>query len=401
MTKRSVIPILFAIVLFSCKKSINTSSDAKSENTVYEFIKNLGYSDSEIKEVGDTYIVDGDIVFDKNSKSAISFTGPKTEQYGTSNYIGYNDQSNISVYVENISMGGYTSEVNAAIALWNNIPNCRLKFSFSTGLGIIRIRQANLSDPSACGQSYYPYNGGIAGGITMNASIFSGLSYDQRVSAIAHELGHSIGLRHTNWNANGGMEPQYDVVNGAYIAAHHILGTPKYDDANSIMNLGICGNAPTTLSSFDILAMQYLYPANPPVAGTVPVFRYYSRAKWQDHFYTPYYNELGYGSNDDYIFEGIAFWAFLNQEPGTVPVYRGYFGSTTGDHFYTTALSEIPQNNYEGVAFYAYTSPVNGAQPVYRYFSNQYGDHFYTKDQVELDYMYGFYALEGAGWYAY
>src|SRR5688572_2447157 len=127
--KKNAIPILgyfsiaivLAIFLFSCKKGNNSPEiDSKKQGTVYEYIKKLGYKDSEIKDYGDKYLVDGDILFSKNAQPDFSiFDGPKTEQYGTSNYIGYFEQPDIRIYIDP-SVSGLTAEIQGAVAMWNN-----------------------------------------------------------------------------------------------------------------------------------------------------------------------------------------------------------------------------------------------------------------------------------------
>jgi hypothetical protein len=59
-----------------------------------------------------------------------------------------------------------------------------------------------------------------------------------------------------------------------------------------------------------------------------------------------------------------------------VPVYR-FFNDQTGTHFYTTStlerdivLSRWPQFLYEGPVFYAYLGATPDTKPVYRFFDS-------------------------------
>lgn len=389
--------------MFSCTKSDRMLDEDTSleDQSTYAFIKKLGYQDSEIMDLGDEYLVDGDILFAKHVQPSFSIfgEGPTTKQYGTNYYVGYNVQPNITVRVDP-SMNAYMSEITGAIAMWNNVPNCRAKFTLTTSTNQhILITNTNLGT-GVCGAGYFPVSGQPGQLIRININQIAGNSFEQRQRTIAHELGHTIGFRHTNWQPSG--EPTSGTLpdNGAKFSAMHILGTPTGNDASSLMNGGQCGIGATALSNYDILAVQFLYPANPPFAGTVPVFRYYHSSNGNyNHFFTIDINEIGNGNVNGYNFEGIGFFAFSTQVVGTVPIYR-YYNTTYSNHYYQT--SNITPGGYiaEGVEFYAYPSSINGAVPVYQYYNHlPIVDHHYTKNPNESA-MSG-YVSEGIVFYAY
>lgn len=75
-------------------------------------------------------------------------------------------------------------------------------------------------------------------------------SQDERVFLAVHEMGHSIGLRHTNWQADG--EPTAETI------PHAPNGDP-----NSVMNSGnffAVFPSFTAFSSYDEVAAHVLYP---------------------------------------------------------------------------------------------------------------------------------------------
>jgi predicted outer membrane repeat protein len=151
--------------------------------------------------------------------------------------------------------------------------------------------------------------------------------------------------------------------------------------------------------------------------GLGPVYRFWSPTKGK-HFYTISGSERDSLMNQhagDWQFETIAFYAFYVQVvDNLLPVYR--FASTKLDtHFWTISQDErdnIIRNwpevwTYESVAFYAYPEgrqPL-GTLPVYRFWSNLLGSHFYTMDEDEKNEVIRDYpsvwTFEGVAWYAY
>ena len=99
----------------------------------------------------------------------------------------------------------------------------------------------------------------------------------------------------------------------------------------------------------------------------------------------------------------------VGAQVATSPVYR-FYNQQTGTHFYTIVVAErdhviatYPQFVYEGPAFAAYAAPANGAQPVYRFFNTWTGTHFYTNKTDERDYVLAHwpqFAFEGPAYYA-
>jgi len=94
---------------------------------------------------------------------------------------------------------------------------------------------------------------------------------------------------------------------------------------------------------------------------------------------------------------------------GTLPLYR-FFNNIAGGHFYTIDEAEkttVIQNynwfRYEGIGFYASPVAQSGMLPVYRFFNNNAGGHFYTIDEAEKNTViqnYNWFRYEGISFYA-
>ncbi|CEN59990.1 hypothetical protein ASPCAL02431 [Aspergillus calidoustus] len=114
-----------------------------------------------------------------------------------------------------------------------------------------------------------------------------------------------------------------------------------------------------------------------------------------DHFYTTnlaeYTNAV---QNLGYSAEQTACRIHSTEQWATVPLYRLYSGSRT-DHFYTTSAAErdsaLQNSGYsdEGIAGYIYPADSSlrlpGLTPLYRLYSQQVMDHFFTVSQAERD----------------
>ena len=93
----------------------------------------------------------------------------------------------------------------------------------------------------------------------------------------------------------------------------------------------------------------------------------------------------------------------------SLPVFR-FFNNNAGGHFYTINSAEknaVVQNynwfRYEGAGFNASPIAQTGLLPVYRFFNNNAGGHFYTINAAEKDAViqnYSWFRYEGTGFYA-
>ncbi|MGO4875877.1 M57 family metalloprotease [Pedobacter psychrotolerans] len=245
LLKNAALIALLSIFIISCSKKNEILPEQQTEtaqpNKVLAYIKKLGFSEAQIVEKGDNYIVDGDMVFSKYMDIPADKGNQITEQY----YNGYVVTNSRSIRVKiDPSITSMTSEINGAINQWNTVPNSRLRFVITTGTVYdILIKVDNSIGSSTCGQAYLSTSNGLAGNtVWINQALIQNNSFAQRQRTIAHEFGHTISFRHTNQSTT--------------INVPGVGGT----DAQSLMNGGQCGSGATVLSSKDKLATAALYP---------------------------------------------------------------------------------------------------------------------------------------------
>ena len=134
------------------------------------------------------------------------------------------------------------------------------------------------------------------------------------------------------------------------------------------------------------------------------------------HFYTASEsekNKLITQFSNVWSFKGVAYYAYVRAvEPRLMPVYR-FWSDKLGSHFWTISESEKSKLiaggawTYEGVSFYAFPEgqQPSAAKPVYRFWSAKIGGHYFTIDAAEKDQLLaqtsGTWTYEGIAWYAY
>ncbi len=129
-----------------------------------------------------------------------------------------------------------------------------------------------------------------------------------------------------------------------------------------------------------------------------PVYRFWSESL-NKHFYTA--NEEDYNTvlsefSDTWSFEKIAFYA-IDQESITsadldkaTPVHR-YWSNVLNSHFYTSSEQErqiIEENwpdiwDYEKEEYYVFEEEEEGTNPIFRFWSESFGSHFYANGITE------------------
>ncbi|CAH1000344.1 hypothetical protein LEM8419_01497 [Neolewinella maritima] len=205
------------------------------------------------------YLVDDDIALTKTQLRELSAMDAALEkQYRTNNLVSDN---NISVIGYTGGRNALTSKMRTALQWAVNNYNAlntnktfTLRFATATNSDIVVYR--NPDNSGAGGVAGFPSGGRPYKWV----QIYDGMSnYDTNTNehVITHEIGHCMGLRHTDWfsreSCNGTGE------SAGSTGAVQIPGTPSGYDANSVMLSCFSSGEDGEFGFYDRVALEYLY----------------------------------------------------------------------------------------------------------------------------------------------
>jgi hypothetical protein len=255
---------LFCLTLNSCAKKETAEETVGLSQDVLDKIEHLGFNSNDAIETEGGYIVEGDIFLtdeNLNSHSCDVFNNlivGNSEQYRTTNLVtGLPRTITVTTSGNNIT-AALSASINNAIARYN-AENLGLTFvrGGSSGGGNINIRVVNTGQYIA--SAGFPTGGNPYPEIKY-ARTYNNYSDGFMTTVIAHEMGHCIGFRHTDY-----MDRSYSCggstanEGASTVGAVHIPGTPTIADPNSWMLacLGATTNRP--FNNNDKTALNYLY----------------------------------------------------------------------------------------------------------------------------------------------
>jgi len=254
-----------ALALTGCQKTTEDaaqptgiSADVKAQ------VKALGFGTSDMRAVDGGYLVEGDILLTPEllaSKTDYSMLRVGAdEQYRTTNLVTRLPRV-LTVSISTQFPAAYVTAIDEAIRRYN-AQGLQLTFRrITSGTADLPVKYSSNLGSGVLGQSGgFPTNGNPAPGFTLVPSVINSTNTNYIATIMAHEMGHCIGFRHTDYMNRayscGGSASNEGASN---VGAIQIPGTPAAADPNSWMLACVGNGVNRPFNTNDATALSYLY----------------------------------------------------------------------------------------------------------------------------------------------
>lgn len=248
----STVYFAFLIILFSsCSqkdKELKDATPADNTEEMTNYLVSQGFDKQKIVYEKDRVVVESDIIMTiPDLKQRVAdwkkeqSTVPQTEQRRNTYIVSNTYNTNVRIYIEPSVPTAWRTAIQGAVNNWNAVNGTRLGMSIITSASGVYTRVfMGFESAGWIARAYLPNSSGRPGVSVEINSNYNSLPASQKLFAITHEFGHTIGFHHTNQTSGT-----------------HIPGTPT-TDANSVMNSFVLNW--NGFTNGDVLATQILYP---------------------------------------------------------------------------------------------------------------------------------------------
>lgn len=268
---RTLLAVFCMAALFTaCKKETQEVKNDEISASTLSQIAALGFSTEGAQKVDEGYLVEGDIILTDAQLNQFPTTNElvhaNEEHYRTTYLVNPSSYPTIRVALSSSSSShsaAFTAALDEAIRRYN-AENLRVRFQRVSSGQHITV-EAYYQVSNTLGSAGFPTSSGAPyNRIRMNTYWYSTSTSTTNVNYIAtimaHEMGHCIGFRHTDYmNRSYSCGGSYYNEGSAGVGAIHIPGTPTGPSSGSWMLACIGSNQNRYFTSADRTALNYVY----------------------------------------------------------------------------------------------------------------------------------------------
>ena len=253
-----------ALALSSCSKKEEAAvTPAAVPQEVMAQIRALGFTTQGAHAVEGGYVVEGDMLL--TPELLASAPGYSTlrvgedEQYRTTNLVGSLPRV-LTVSISSSFPSAYVSAIDEAIRRYN-AANLRVTFRRVSSGAQMPVKYSSNLGTGVLGQSGgFPSGGNPAPGFTLVPNVINSSNINYIATIMAHEMGHCIGMRHTDYynraySCGGSASNEGASTVGAIL----IPGTPSLAEPNSWMLACVGNGVNRPFTANDLTALNYIY----------------------------------------------------------------------------------------------------------------------------------------------
>jgi hypothetical protein len=266
---------MLAGTIVGCQKN-STTEEVLNATTLTEksLVMAAGFNENWFEKTAEgNYLIEGDILLTKAQLTQMAAAAPTNnlvvaneEHYRT--YETVNTGGVVRTITVSLGLGFpsyYSTGLDQSLARYNSY-NLNIRFQRVPSGGEIHVTGSNLGKAIGGGcilgqAAGFPSNGNPSAGFTLSTSrcATSYLSDANKADeVIAHEIGHCIGFRHTDY-VNRASCGSTSGESAGTIGAVHIPGTPETVTGSYNSWMMACTNGDPTFIAADKLALETVY----------------------------------------------------------------------------------------------------------------------------------------------
>jgi len=260
MLKPLAFLLIAGFVITSCKKETKDAAQDQISDETLAKIYDHGFGTSNVQRVEEGYLVEGDIILTEDylntTPGGTELRIANNEQYRTTLLVTGLPR-NITISSSGNISANLSSAIDAAIARYN-AENLRITMTRVASGGDINIRL--IKGGNYIASSGFPSSTGNPYSTVKYNRAYQNYSLGFMTTVIAHEVGHAVGFRHTDFmdrSYSCGGSPTNEGASS--VGAILIPGTPSGPDSGSWMLSCLSASTNRPFNNNDKTALSYLY----------------------------------------------------------------------------------------------------------------------------------------------